>query len=311
MQSISTLEDSFYVYVLCDPTIPGKYIHGEFTFDYEPFYIGKGRGIRMYTHSCNSHLKNTKTIKRAKLVKIKKAGLKPIKIKLFKNLTEEDAFQKETELIFLIGRRDLGLGTLCNLTNGGEGNSGRVMSEEEKKQRSEAVKGKPQSKEHGRKVSAALKGIVRKEEYKKKVSLGVKTYYDEHGPSNTKSVVNLTLGKIYSSVNEASTDVKGTAGCISAVCKGARKSHKKCLFKYLNDVPNYNGEIIHPDTKKKKPVGKSGVTGVCFNKAIGYWTSVISIDKKKVVKYSKTKEEAIIKRKELELLLQTCSPYIH
>ena len=35
MQSVSTLEDSFYVYVLCDPTIPGKYIHSEFTFDYK------------------------------------------------------------------------------------------------------------------------------------------------------------------------------------------------------------------------------------------------------------------------------------
>jgi hypothetical protein len=38
------------------------------------------------------------------------------------DLTWEESCEKEIELIALYGRRDLGLGTLVNLTNGGEGN---------------------------------------------------------------------------------------------------------------------------------------------------------------------------------------------
>ncbi len=41
------------------------------------------------------------------------------------NLTWRDACNKEIEFIKLYGRRDLNLGTLTNLTNGGEGSLGR------------------------------------------------------------------------------------------------------------------------------------------------------------------------------------------
>jgi len=40
---------------------------------------------------------------------------------LFEDLSWEEACEKEKELITLYGRRDLGLGTLVNLTDGGEG----------------------------------------------------------------------------------------------------------------------------------------------------------------------------------------------
>src|SRR5438067_2280740 len=40
---------------------------------------------------------------------------------MFENLTWEEACNKEREFIKLYGRKDLGLGTLVNLTDGGEG----------------------------------------------------------------------------------------------------------------------------------------------------------------------------------------------
>jgi hypothetical protein len=51
-------------------------------------------------------------------------GIIPI-VSIFKeNLSEEEAFKLERELIEYWGRRDIKTGILCNLTDGGEGNSG-------------------------------------------------------------------------------------------------------------------------------------------------------------------------------------------
>jgi len=49
---------------------------------------------------------------------------------VYDNLSWEDACKKEIELIFKYGRRDLGKGTLVNLTNGGDGVSGYFHSNE-------------------------------------------------------------------------------------------------------------------------------------------------------------------------------------
>lgn len=66
-----------------------------------------------------------------KINKIRKeTGNKPIIIHYKESLFESDAFDLETRLIKTIGRKDLGLGPLLNLTDGGEGESGRIISEE-------------------------------------------------------------------------------------------------------------------------------------------------------------------------------------
>lgn len=52
-----------------------------------------------------------------------------------KNLTEEEAFELEVFLIGLYGRKDLELGTLVNITDGGEGTSGHKLT----KERTEAI----------------------------------------------------------------------------------------------------------------------------------------------------------------------------
>ena len=94
--------------------------------DKTPYYIGKGRGRRIYSKS--------------KVIKPPDDKSRIIFLK--KNLTEEEAFKHEIYMIAIFGRKDLGTGILRNLTNGGEGASGAVRSEEWKKARLKAMSGK-------------------------------------------------------------------------------------------------------------------------------------------------------------------------
>ena len=59
-----------------------------------------------------------------------------------------EIFEKEKEFIKFYGRRDLGLGTLVNMSDGGDGNFGRKLSEETKAKISAFHKGRPLSPEH-------------------------------------------------------------------------------------------------------------------------------------------------------------------
>ena len=127
----------FYCYILLDPTKPGTFQYENFIFEYEPFYVGKGIGNRINVHD---RIYDTKTHKRAKIQKIKKLGLEVIKIKLFEDLTESSAFDLEKSTISIIGRRDKVEGPLLNLTDGGEGSSGKIYTDDELEKKSNKTK---------------------------------------------------------------------------------------------------------------------------------------------------------------------------
>jgi hypothetical protein len=94
--------------------------------DKTPYYIGKGRGRRISSTAR----------------KIKPPKDKSRIIFLKKNLTEAEAFKHEVYMIAIFGRKDLGTGILRNLTNGGDGSSGAVVSAETKKKLSAVNSGK-------------------------------------------------------------------------------------------------------------------------------------------------------------------------
>jgi hypothetical protein len=110
--------------------------------DKTPYYIGKGRGSRI----------NSKN----RLINPPKDKSRIIFLK--KNLTEAEAFKHEVYMIFVLGRKDLGTGILRNRTDGGEGASGAVQSEEKKRKCSVAKSGKTHTEEHRRKNSVAHSG---------------------------------------------------------------------------------------------------------------------------------------------------------
>jgi len=100
--------------------------------DGTPYYIGKGRGKR-----ANSNVNRKISIpSKNKILYLKQ------------NLKEEEAFRHEKYMISIFGRKDLGTGILRNLTDGGEGASGAVRSEEFKENLRKINTGKKLSKEH-------------------------------------------------------------------------------------------------------------------------------------------------------------------
>jgi hypothetical protein len=142
--------NNFYVYMYSHENIP--------------FYVGKGSGDRYKIHG---HLLQNRFLKN----KIAKVGVGDVQINLLcANLTEEQSFYLEEYYIAGIGRRDKGLGPLCNLTNGGDGSSGLKTSEETKRKLSASLKGRKFSDEHKRKLSIAGKSRVCSGETRLKIS---------------------------------------------------------------------------------------------------------------------------------------------
>ena len=140
--------------------------------DGTPYYIGKGKGNRVYNRG-KYDIKPPKDKKRVIFLK--------------QNLTEDESFKHEVYMIAVFGRKDLGTGILHNKTNGGDGLSnpneetrrkmseshkgeksymyGKILSPERREKISESKKGKnnpnygkPRTQETRAKISAAQKG---------------------------------------------------------------------------------------------------------------------------------------------------------
>ena len=146
-----------------------------------PFYIGKGSGKRAYSTSGRSEYWNRI---------VQKHGLR-VEILAWWDL-ESDAFEHERFLIACF--RGMGV-DLCNLTDGGDGTSGFVRSEEWKsavaermrvfktgkkdseetrKKKSESAKGRPMSPEAIAKTAAFHRGRKRSPETLAKMSAALK-----------------------------------------------------------------------------------------------------------------------------------------
>lgn len=110
--------EKYYVYVYLDPRKPGNFVYKEFSFNFEPIYIGKGNRNRIKHHLKKRLTKNT--LFYSKLNKIINSGFEPIFFKLVYSLNEDEALKIESQLINLIGRIDIETGSLCNMTDGGE-----------------------------------------------------------------------------------------------------------------------------------------------------------------------------------------------
>lgn len=134
------------------------YVH--MTPDLTPFYVGKGR------------------IKRAKQLSpsirnawhgrvVAKYGRDSIVIATHECKTEQEAFYREQVVINSLKAKGI---KLCNLTDGGEGSTGYIPTEEHKSKISEAAKGRKHSDEAKIRMSKGQIGRVFSAETRKKMA---------------------------------------------------------------------------------------------------------------------------------------------
>lgn len=133
------------------------YIYSYLRKDNSPYYIGKGKEQRAYTKGRNE-VRPPKDKSRVRILK--------------NNLTEQEAFEVEKLYILMFGRKDNGTGILRNKTDGGDGASGRIDSEETRRRKSQSLTGRKIRKETGEKISRVLraKNMKHSEEHKKYLS---------------------------------------------------------------------------------------------------------------------------------------------
>lgn len=112
----------FYVYAYLDNRKPGKWEFENHVFDFSPYYIGCGCNDRIDAHLNPSQI-SLGHYKGAIIQTILNLDLDPLRVKIYENLTQQEAYEIEIKMINYFGRLDLKTGILTNLCDGGLGAS--------------------------------------------------------------------------------------------------------------------------------------------------------------------------------------------
>lgn len=211
------------------------YIYIHYTPDNIPFYVGKGIKNRCLHKHSRSKWWNNIVNKYGYYIKIQEI-----------NLSEDECFQREIYWIDYFGRKQYQEGTLINLTNGGEGVSGRIYTEEEKELKSKFFKDNIEY----------LQSLGDRSKYFGKSLIGQDNpnYGNILGNNPiSKSVVKLDLKGNYIcrydclKQAEIENNVKG----VYQVCKGKRNQLDGFIYVYEEDYINNNYTISLGRTNKK------------------------------------------------------------
>lgn len=144
------------------------YVYWRLDENKRPFYVGKGKGERAWApHPQNPHFNRI-------------VAKHPYKISCaWHGESEEEAFRIERLLIAVFGRRNNQTGTLTNLTDGGQGTSGIVFSEERNRKISAALKVVCNTPEQRRKNSERVKKLFEDPELRKRHSAAMEKAYSD------------------------------------------------------------------------------------------------------------------------------------
>lgn len=191
-----------------NPTQPIYYVYAYLREDYTPYYIGKGKGDRAYYHRNKYDIKPPKDKSRIIIIQ--------------DNLTEVYAFILERYYIRWFGRKDNNTGILRNFTDGGEGSSGKIISQSTRNKLSEFQKvfqtGRKHTPETKNKIRNSKIGIPQSQDHILKKS---KEWIIIDPNGNQYIIFNL---------NRFCKDHNLSQGHMSRVSKGIRNHYKgwKC-----------------------------------------------------------------------------------
>jgi hypothetical protein len=198
------------------------------------FYVGKGTHTRKHRYDRANYIK-----KRNKLW-VNVANKTSYTVELFATFFDElDCFQMEIDLIAFYGKKSDG-GTLCNLTNGGEGHNGYSPTSQTREKLRQLVSdgkhpnfGKKLSEETCRKKSESmrnsnksLKGKTLPDWWKQKIA---DTKCGKDNPMfgktgikhpNSKPVIHLQTGVFFENVTEAALWCEMSVGSLYNRLKG-------------------------------------------------------------------------------------------
>ena len=145
---------SMTIYSKFNPPL-GFYVYAYLREDGTPYYIGKGKQNRAWHKNKQERINLPQTHSHILILE--------------SSLTELGAFAIERRLIRWYGRKDLGTGILENRTDGGDGVSGKVVTDKTRKLLSIASSGKKQLDETVEKRAAKLRGQKRTTEQRLKM----------------------------------------------------------------------------------------------------------------------------------------------
>ena len=224
----------------------------------EVFYVGIGNSRRPYEKG----KKRSEFWNRV----VNKYGYEVII--LADNLSWNDACEKEIYLIDYFGRRNLGKGTLVNMTDGGDGTKGQIVSSATRAKISEAHKGRQFSEETKRKMSEAAKGRKMSDEARAKISTALKGV---NNPRYGKKLSEETKAKI-GAFNKGKKHNAETRAKIAAAHKGENNVNSKLIdvkvieiLIELRDNPPYYGQLT--EIGKKYGVTKMTIGDIKQNRS--------------------------------------------
>ena len=200
----------------------------------EVFYVGKGKGRRCKRHESRSNY--WRNIYNKYGVNCEIVG---------NSLTEHEALLLEKTLVRHFGRIDLGTGCLVNLTDGGDGASNIIVTEETRKRLAEIWRGRKHKESSKLLIGLGNKGKVLSDETKAKLSAsrtGSKWSSDqrkiilEKKSKFYKNVICIETGEVYESAVAASKVINGDPSLISKVCRGVRPAYRGLHWKFVKDL---------------------------------------------------------------------------
>lgn len=163
---------------------------------------------------------------------------------LFDDLSWEDACIKEQEFINLYGRIDKKTGTLCNLTDGGDGCLNRILSKESKYKIGKSNKGKKHNKEFREMCSILQKNRMNDPELYKKLCNATKNNKIKiRHIQEKKAVLQYDLSgnllKEYDSIKNATIQFgKDQSPIISRCCNNKSKTGLGYIWKFKQLIKN-------------------------------------------------------------------------